>query len=206
MFSLSQLQFSPPIQWRDFESLCHEVFRAEWDDFHSQKHGRPGHRQQGVDVYGRSAYHNGYAGVQCKCRDLLVRRGITESQLLDEVAEAKKFKPPLKQFTIATTLRRNPRHQQWARDITERHRREDLFSVHVLSWDDITEMLAAIPRLLNSTIRIFSRNIWLRKLKPFRRPWQPTFPLPIPHLPRQCQRHPRQRLFFHRIPIAHWAS
>jgi len=148
MFSLSQLQLLPPKQWQDFESLCHEVFRAEWGDFHAQKHGRPGHRQQGVDVYGRSAYHNGYAGVQCKCRDLLVRRRVTESQLLDEVAKARKFKPPLKQFTIATTLRRNPRHQQWARDITERHKRKGLFSVHVFSWDDIADMLARHPLIV----------------------------------------------------------
>lgn len=145
MFSISQLQLVPPRQWHDFESLCHEVFRAEWDDFHTQKHGRSGHGQQGVDVYGRSAYHNGYAGVQCKCRDLLVRRTLTETQLLDEVAAAKKFKPPLKQFTIATTLRRNPKHQRWARDITERHKRKRLFGVQVLSWDDITDMLARHP-------------------------------------------------------------
>jgi tetratricopeptide (TPR) repeat protein len=147
MLSISQFQFLPLKQWPDFESLCHELFRADWGDFHAQKHGRPGYCQHGVDVYGRSAYHNGYAGVQCKCRDLLVRRSLTESQLLNEVSEARKFKPPLKQFTIATTLRRNPRHQQWARDITERHKRKGLFSVHVLSWDDITDMLARHPAI-----------------------------------------------------------
>lgn len=147
MHWISQVQLLPLDRWQDFESLCHEVFRAEWNDFHAQKHGRPGYRQQGVDVYGRSSYSNGYAGVQCKCRDLLVRSDLTQSQLLDEVSKAKKFQPPLKQFTVATSLPRNPTHQQWARDITERHNRKGLFSVHVLSWDDIKDMLARFPHI-----------------------------------------------------------
>lgn len=96
MLSASQVQLAPPRNWQDFENLGHELSRAEWNDPFTQKHGRPGHGQQGVDVYGLATHQGGFVGVQCKCRDIV----------------------------IATTQPGDPMLQQEARYITEGHQRK----------------------------------------------------------------------------------
>src|SRR5262245_24351164 len=129
MFSLQQLQVLPPSRWQDFENLVRDIFRAEWRDFHTQKHGRPGQKQQGVDLFGRPAGSTGWAGVQCKDKDLLLRATLTVDELRAEVQKARSFTPPLSQFVIATTAPRDARLQKEARALTQRHKRRGLFSV-----------------------------------------------------------------------------
>jgi tetratricopeptide (TPR) repeat protein len=142
MFSLDQLQLLPPSKWEDLENLVKDLFRAEWRDFHAQRHGRQGQPQQGVDVFGQPFSVSGWAGVQCKNKDLLVRAKLTVKELHEEVRKAKLFQPPLGQFIIATTAPRDARLQLEARKITNRHSRRGQFSVHVYAWDDIVELLA----------------------------------------------------------------
>jgi tetratricopeptide (TPR) repeat protein len=147
MFTLDQLQLLPPNKWEDLENLVKELFRAEWGDFHAQRHGRQGQAQQGVDVFGRPASIPGWAGVQCKNKDLLIRARLTVRELRDEVRKAKSFQPALGQFIIATTAPRDARLQQEARNISERQRRRGGFSVHVYAWDDIVELLTKHERV-----------------------------------------------------------
>lgn len=142
MFSIDQLQLLPPSKWEDLENLVKDLFRAEWRDFHTQRHARQGQSQQGVDVFGRPSSVPGWAGVQCKNKDLLIRSQLTVKELRQEVRKAKAFQPPLVQFIIATTAPRDGRLQNEARKITERHLRRGEFSVHVYGWDDIKELLA----------------------------------------------------------------
>ena len=78
-------------------------------------------------------------GIQCKKR--AVTEKITETELIEEVEKAKKFKPDLKQFIVATTCRRDAKIQETAREISENHRRKQLFSVKIHSWDEIKELM-----------------------------------------------------------------
>jgi tetratricopeptide (TPR) repeat protein len=147
MFSLDQLQLLPPKKWEDLEILVKDLFRAEWRDFHAQRHGRQGQAQQGVDVFGRPLSVPGWAGIQCKNKDLLIRSRLTIDELRQEVKNARAFQPPLAQFIIATTAPRDTRLQEEARKISDRHSRRGGFSVHVYAWDDIVELLAKHKRL-----------------------------------------------------------
>jgi hypothetical protein len=147
MFSINQLQLLPPSRWEDLENLVKDLFRAEWHDFHAQRHARPGQRQQGVDVFGRPHSVPEWAGVQCKNKDLLLRSQLTITELRQEVKKAKEFQPRLTQFVIATTAPRDARLQHEARKITDRHHRRGEFSVHVYAWDDIKELLAKHERV-----------------------------------------------------------
>ena len=53
----------------EFESLVRDVMAREWGDPHTEKFGRKGQKQYGVDVYGQSADENGvYRAAQCKLR------------------------------------------------------------------------------------------------------------------------------------------
>ena len=47
------LQLPPPAIWQDFEKLCHVLWREIWNDPATQKNGRSGQPQHGVDVFGQ---------------------------------------------------------------------------------------------------------------------------------------------------------
>jgi hypothetical protein len=126
----------PPKNWQEFEDLCSDL----WGDPNTMKNGRSGQKQKGVDIYGQE---NGlWCAVQCKGKDSRYGSQLTEKELLSEVEQAKKFKPKLSTFIVATTAQSDQKIQEKAREITEQNKKEDLFSVHVYSWDEIHSRLA----------------------------------------------------------------
>jgi tetratricopeptide (TPR) repeat protein len=141
MLTINDIQFPPPKSWDTLEAMLRDLLRAEWQDFHAQRYGRRGQSQQGVDVFGRPIATPGWAGVQCKNKDLRLRARLTVKELRQEVHKAKSFVPPLTQFIIATTAPRDARIQEEARRITDRHQKSGLFSVHVYAWDDVQDLM-----------------------------------------------------------------
>jgi hypothetical protein len=150
MPAVSSLQLPPPKHWQDFETLCHDLWRAIWNDPNAQKNGRQGQPQCGVDIYGRPNQGVAWAGIQCKGRNNLSCQTVTQDELLAEVEKAKSFKPLLSDYTIATTAPRDAAIQEVAREITERHRKCRLFNVHAWSWDDIGEELGRFPQVVTA--------------------------------------------------------
>jgi hypothetical protein len=61
------IQLPAPAHWQDFESICRDLFAAEWGDTDTKRHGRAGQKQDGVDVFGLR--DGKWCGVQCKLRD-----------------------------------------------------------------------------------------------------------------------------------------
>jgi hypothetical protein len=128
-------RWEPPNDPTAFESLCLDLWREIWNDSNAQKNGRSGQPQAGVDVFGQ---HQGKrVGVQCKQKDGLLRSKVTVTELEGAVEDAKRFKPPLATFILATTGPRDAKVQERARKFTEEHQRQGLFSVAVWSWDEI---------------------------------------------------------------------
>lgn len=148
MTRFSSLQIQPPLNWQDFESLCCDLWREIWKDPNTQKNGRQGQSQHGVDVFGRPNQGKTYAGVQCKGKDNYADNTLTEKEVEAEVEKAKSFKPPISEFVIATSGKRDVSIQELARTISERHKKEDLFSVHVWSWEDIVDRLEEFPDVI----------------------------------------------------------
>jgi hypothetical protein len=140
-------QYAPPQSWEEFESLCCDLYERLWNDRGTQKHGRQGQPQAGVDVYGRPDGKN-YAGVQCKEKAIWPPADLTTDEIDEEVAKAKTWKPRLKKYIVATTAPNDDKVQAHARAITAAHKRKRLFSVQVASWDQITRQLANYPDLL----------------------------------------------------------
>lgn len=61
--------FPRPTDPDEFEKLVRGICALEWDDLYTEKHGRHGQKQTGVDVYGRPTDRAGvYCGAQCKLR------------------------------------------------------------------------------------------------------------------------------------------
>ena len=63
--SLSNRSLPKPENWQDFEHHAWLLFRAELQDHATEKNGRQGQAQHGVDVYGRRNRTH-WVGVQCK--------------------------------------------------------------------------------------------------------------------------------------------
>jgi len=148
MPSTNGLQWPPPENWQDFESLCCDLWRRIWDDPDTLKHGREGQSQRGVDVFGRPGRGSEWAGVQCKLKSELTGGRLTRAEIEKEVAKARDFNPRIASLTIATTAPRDAAVQEAARQITEALRKEGLFSVSVASWEDVRQRLAEYPDLL----------------------------------------------------------
>lgn len=144
MFSATQVP--PPKNWQDFESLCWDLWRRIWKDSATQKNGRFGQPQCGVDVFGRRG--DAQAGLQAKGKDTFTHQRVTVAELNAEVKKAKGFKPRLKEFILATTGSKDVAVEQAARDLTERHQVAGLFSVAVLGWDDILLLLEDYPDVI----------------------------------------------------------
>src|SRR5258706_12678555 len=128
----------------DFEDLVLALFRVIWQDPGAKLHGRSGQRQDGVDLYGEDRFGgSGLNGVQCKQHGsaTLVTDKALVTELREEVEKAKGFQPPLQRFIFATTARRSVTLQQEARDLTALHKKDGLFAVEVLGWEDIEDLL-----------------------------------------------------------------
>lgn len=148
MFDFSDLQIPPPKTWQHFESLCRDLWAEIWCFPDTKKHGRRGQAQQGVDFYGRPNSGARWAAVQCKGKNNYTDKKVTEDEFNAEVKKALDFEPPLKEFTLATTGPRDAKIQKLARIITTRHVTNGLFSVEVVAWEDIVELLEGHPTVL----------------------------------------------------------
>jgi hypothetical protein len=73
---------------------------------------------------------------------------LTSSEIDREVALALEFRPALTEFIIATTAPDDVALQAHVRAITERHEEHGLFSVHVLSWNELTRRLTKHEKLV----------------------------------------------------------
>jgi hypothetical protein len=133
-------QIPPPRDWQKFEDLCLDIFRELWGDPTAQKNGRPGQHQNGTDIWGHC---NGqFVGVQCKCKDVASGSALTEGELREEVGNAKGFNPPLATWTLATTGKKDANIERIAREITDQNRKQNLFEVRVLGWDDLKSLMS----------------------------------------------------------------
>ena len=142
-------QLPPPKSWTAFEDLCHSLFRAVWHDPLAQKHGRAGQAQHGVDIFGSpNGNYSIVQGVQCKGKDRLYGNKTTLAELKQEIEKAQAFEPPLSHWIFATTAPVDSTIQQAARQISEERQREGRFTVSVLGWGGILDLLCEHKQVL----------------------------------------------------------
>ena len=91
-----------------------------------------------MDIYGQPDGKCGHHGVQCKLHNRNLDKAITQEELEAEAAKAKKFRPKLAHFIIATTALRDVKVQEIVRLFNQRKRKP--FTVEVKFWDDILDL------------------------------------------------------------------
>jgi len=148
MAGIANFRLPPPAKWQDFEDLCADLWRRIWRDANTQKNGRQGQPQNGVDIFGRPDNGALWAGVQCKDKNEDLGSALTQKELLLEIAKAKQFTPKLSAFTIATTGPRDATIQERARLLTQEHRKNELFDVAVWCWEDVLARLNDFPEVI----------------------------------------------------------
>lgn len=139
-----RIQLPPPSNDEEFESLYLEICKLKYPNSNSQKVGCSGQKQKGVDII----IPEKKIGVQCKKREYWEKGKITKAQLKKVIDDAKEFQPPLKQLIIATTCKRDAGIQEVARQVSEKHKQDNLFFVQVESWNDIEDLIHKHPEIL----------------------------------------------------------
>lgn len=122
----------------EFEEICADLWREEWNDPHIQRIGRLGQRQDGLDIF--SDPRGGpRRAIQCKsCEPRLFTYAT-----VDDIVEKVKGSPllPIEELVIATTAPRSTTVQKHVDEIREQHRKACLFDVWVCAWEDIETLL-----------------------------------------------------------------
>jgi hypothetical protein len=126
-----------PKSWDEFEDIALAAAKLRWNSSDFYRNGRPGQKQDGVDIWGHDD-DNRHIGVQCKN----TVDGISLSTVKDEVANAGTFRPKLDRLYVATTAKRDAILQEAVREISGQRAKAGLFKVDVLFWDDICQDLA----------------------------------------------------------------
>jgi hypothetical protein len=142
----------------EFESMIRDICALEWNDPNTDKFGRKGQKQYGVDVYRQSVDLNGkYRAAQCKLRTK--KEQLTEQEIEAEVGDANKFPHELDTLIIATDAPRDTYTQILVDQISQREMSRDSFRVVIWFWDNITERLAAYPKLIVKYYPDFYANL-----------------------------------------------
>lgn len=167
------IQLPPPRNWQDFESLCCDLWSKIWGISDAMKNGRVGQKQCGIDIHGQVEL-GVFDGVQCKGKDNYSTNILTIDELNSEIDKALAFKPKLRNFIVATTSKKDVHIEQWAREVSAKHKEECLFSVVVYAWPDIVDKLMVhkdvldnyytkYGELLSTDAKLFS--LWSKMVK-----------------------------------------
>lgn len=146
MPSASNSQLLPPSSWEEFEDICADLFALEWKYPQVVRYGRKGQRQKGIDIYGQENGKN--VGVQCKGKRVWLPTKLTAAEIDKEVRKAKKFRPRLATLVFATIAGDDVAVLDHVNAISERHKKKDLFSVHVYGWGELERRIKGQPKIL----------------------------------------------------------
>lgn len=121
------------------EDLAKDLTKANFNYENVNINGRPGQKQDGIDVYARLIETGEWVGIQCKVRS--TNRPFIRDELLNEINQAKKFNPHISKYYLFTTLSRDATTQELERTIIDELRNENSFTFQILFWEDIENLL-----------------------------------------------------------------
>ena len=152
----SPYQIPKPKNWQDLETLCLALWKKEWNTKSFKTYGRPGQHQDGVDIFGR--YDDGIeiGAIQCKCKE--EEKKLTAKIIQDEVDKAKKFKPAIKRYVIATTHDSDVNLDSFVADLCIKNLNAGSFSVDLFCWQDIEKLLEQHVEIRNWYLNLEKRR------------------------------------------------
>lgn len=129
----------PRIENEDlFENLCLDLLKINKKYENTQRNGRRGQRQNGVDIFARIVKSLEWIGIQCKVKT----GGIIEATEIDsEINKSLTFNPKLTSYYIYTTAKRDASIQEYVRNKNDLNLQAGLFSIEIYFWEDIETLL-----------------------------------------------------------------
>lgn len=121
-----------------FEDLCLDLFRMNDEYENTNRNGRRGQRQDGVDIFARNKLSLKWLGIQCKVKD---KGNIRVEEVDKEIERAYKFNPKITQYTFYTTAKRDSNIQAYIRSRSDDNVAKGLFNIDILFWEDIENLL-----------------------------------------------------------------
>ena len=128
-----------PKSWDEFEDIVWEIYTREWQDPHTQRYGRSGQAQNGIDIYGQQNSSSNYIAIQCKRYG---EKKLNIQKIVTEVTKADCFSSSISKYLIATTESRDTKIQDVIRILNDERKLENKFTVHIIFWEDLCSYLA----------------------------------------------------------------
>ena len=128
----SSMHLPKPKSWDEFEDMVCDAMKIRWGHSDVTRNGRPGQKQDGVDIYGDNELGL-FSGVQCKN----TKDGIVKDIIKKEVGNAERFKPKIKALYIATTADTDAEIQKYVRLLSRNRSKLGKYPVLVLFWNDL---------------------------------------------------------------------
>jgi hypothetical protein len=122
-----------------FENFIKSILETDISLENVNLNGRPGQKQEGIDIYAKKVGSKDWIGVQCKVR--ATNKSFTKNEIIDEVEQAKRFNPQISKYYLYTTLNRDKITQVFEREITDELTNEGLFPFQIYFWEDIIDKL-----------------------------------------------------------------
>lgn len=134
------------LKWEDFERLCLRLVRLEANVERCQLYGKPGQKQEGIDLYARQKFAEKYRVYQCKRV-----QGFGPAKIIDAVSEflAGEWTNKSDTFVLCTTesLRSKERADELENQSTLLKER----GITLLPWDngELSIKLKSLPNLVD---------------------------------------------------------
>jgi len=144
MPDLNSIHIPEPKHWQDFENIVLASLEIKWGSTNLSKNGRPGQKQDGVDIWGDDDFGR-LVGIQCKNTSKSINVGIIE----DEIIKAEGFEPDLRVLYIATTALPDSSLQKHVRLISKDRVDKNKFAVGIFYWEDLIRELIKNPSQFN---------------------------------------------------------
>jgi len=137
--------YALPRNSEEFRRLCLKLLRRHWQTSGLERFQEADDREVGIDlleVSGRPSI----SAARCDLRDLLEPPNLSE--LRQATRRAAGLGLPIGHFVFATTAWRSKLLKRAVFELNQENRAADLFTVEVLCWDDIEELLDEYPEVL----------------------------------------------------------
>jgi tetratricopeptide (TPR) repeat protein len=153
--------FSRPINETDFELFCLRFLQCYWPDSDPQWFGRKGQRQFGIDIIDMTTRSVPLRAAQVK---FIGKPGeiLSPAVIENEVIDAKKIpieEDRLSEYVILTTSEADTHCQLKVLAINMQHKKAGLFTVILLTWNLIEEILRKHPDLWDLSINRSLKSI-----------------------------------------------
>jgi hypothetical protein len=125
----------------EFEKNCVILFRELLNDPNVKRLGTKGQKQHGVDIVGhRNGDPNHLVGIQCKLKTGSSK--LTKKEVQDEIKDALKYQPLLKEYFIVTTSKDDTKLDQYAQQaMNEQKAKGRPIHIAVWGWDTLQEKI-----------------------------------------------------------------